>query len=107
MSSVGPLLQADSPDILPRPDLPKPIEFYWLRGYPLPLQELHPHELASFRYSMVQAMRHRKMAILLRDHQDPDMQYWYPWWAGMAENAYRDARHTRDFGGYGHTCYEQ
>lgn len=90
----------------PRPDLPHPAAWYRRRGYPEPLATLHPQALSSYRGRMAHAVRCRKMARTLRDHPDPDLRYWYAWWAGAAAEAYAEARQTRDFGGYGHTCYE-
>lgn len=107
MSQPNRLLQANPPDILPRPDLPHPKLWYWNKGRPLPLQELHPNALASYQYDMDRAQKYWKMAWLCRDHRDADIRWFYPRWAGEAEHAYEQARFTRDFGAYGHTLYEK
>jgi hypothetical protein len=100
------LALADPPAILPRPDLPHAIPWYWRRGYPVPLMKLHPHELASYRADLRRAMAYRKMARLCRASTDPDIRYFYSWWAESAADCYREMRRTRDFGGYGHSCFD-
>jgi len=91
---------------VPRVDLPHSRAWYRGRGYREPLMEISAHELATYRAEMEAALRARKMARLLRQHPDPQIRWWFGWWAGEAEQHYANARLTRDFGSYGHTCYE-
>jgi len=107
MSLPRRLAAANPPDILPRPDLAHGIPWYWQRGYGVPMMELHPQTIASYLGDMRRARTFWKMARMVRDHTDADIRAFYYWWAGEAESAYRSARQTRDFGGYGHTCYEE